>query len=325
MTTKTIGIVISTLIITGFMAGSVGCTYSKGVPTFSYSGVPVSAPTVPTSTPSAASDPKSDATGDTVTPPSAETPPAIPPAKGPGADEKPPIVIVGKAAGLAPVPQNSPAATPEPVVKTSIILSDPETVSCDGCAAGEGDSKIFRCPDNYVVTGFESAVVSGSDDATTIALQIKCSLVTDLNISPEGTEFATVFPTGETLAGDSTATIVPVDDPTHPFTRTTSCPIYSGVANGVVGRLNGKLDTFGLACANYYRSGPSVDFLSTSKRTSANADIEFGSEFSKKCPEDTALVGLQIRYSSDKVRGIDNLFCSGPSLLTYCPYTGCGK
>jgi hypothetical protein len=298
--------------------------------------------------PSTGSKYSPEATGtDEVVAPKSDTPPALPtPPKAPETPTPPsggtpsgggsPVTIEhkGDLAPVAFVPPSDPGIIllMAPEVKTSVVLSERETISCKDCADGTGDSKIFVCPDNYVVTGFEAAWADTSDcsdhsstagcgDYTTFALKIKCSPMTDLNISPESTEFATVFPTAETVAGDASAAINIMDDPTKPMTRKASCPIYSGAANGVSGWVDGKLITFGFDCANYYRSGPAVDFLSSSNKTSAIPDIEFGSEFNQKCPENEALVGLQIRSDGSKVLGIDNLYCSGPSLLTYSPIT----
>lgn len=282
---------------------------------------------------------------DPSTPPALPTPPKTPETPtGPKDGDKsaeaappsvttPPIILY--------IPPTAPVAAP--AVVTSLTVAEGSLVETpESAGSSEGASATFRCDKGRVVTGFEFAreeIDTGCGEGWSsgcgpeihmAALKITCAPLSLAGADNSKSESAFVMPTAATVAGKADAAMN--SDPTA-----TSCKAGVGIATGIVGRVDGELESFGLTCGHFHAWKEGVAILPTFNHTTtcadeSGSDYEYGcspgyggAPFEKSCDTNQAVTGVSIKYSGERVLGITGILCSDVKPVTMKPIFGLDK
>lgn len=198
-------------------------------------------------------------------------------------------------------------------------------VTCENCTGPGGESQLFQCPINYVVTGIEGECAWYSigrpswhehEEVTLIVhgLKIVCSPLTVGKVDSYFADvYASTFPDDNIVAGTIDG---PREDPDDIFyyrgALQDACLPYTGAANGLFGRNGGRLDSVGLFCGQYSSMAiASSDIKSKTYHEGDGAGFPGygGSPFEVKCGEHELMTGIQLRSGVD-VDGIEGIVCS---------------
>lgn len=332
--------VIRLLVVLVVVGGGFGCANGSKIATILPVGESTEAKPAPVSKGSEEIiAPKSETPPAPVASPEPSTPPALP---------TPPKAPDGGTKTDAPAsPTETPPALPPPAKAPDLVLfipwvpaapkqvmrlTDLHPVECVNCSESDSTHE-FRCPSNYVVTGFrfgedafdvtpDTDVGEGSIETFTQivgGLRIVCSrleqdhvrgedsaLASYLVSDPETTVLSAVTFAGKDYGLDDTAV---------------NCPIADGVATGVIGRVGGRLDSFGLTCGLFLHNDTFTGVFPAAKETITGEESVYGgmpgnggAPFDVSCDVNEVIVGLNIA-SGEQVNGLKSLTCAKVSLV----------
>ncbi|HEX5036014.1 MAG TPA: hypothetical protein VFX30_02515 [bacterium] len=270
------------------------------------------------------------ATGDSVSDDSKTPLPTPPKAPETPSVATPPIILY--------FPPTTPASVP-PVVSSLAVEEGSLVETPEGSGPSEGAAATFRCGKGQVVTGFEYAhedIDAGCGEGWSsgcgpeihmAALRITCTPLSLAGADNSKPEPAFVMPTAATVAGKTDASMN--SDPSA-----TNCKAGVGIATGVVGRVDGELKSFGLACGHFHAWKEGVAILPTFNRTvtcadESGSDYEYGcspgfggAPFEKSCDTNQAVTGVSIKYSGERVLGITGILCGNVKPVLMKPIFG---
>ncbi|HSA59621.1 MAG TPA: hypothetical protein VLJ37_08050, partial [bacterium] len=283
--------------------------------------------------------PASEGTTDETIAPTSETPPAPAPAPAtppalptpPKVPETPPVTIVEKP-GLAPVAQALPFLVVPVPSKQVVGLTDLHAVECTNCSGDGGATNEFRCPSNYVVTGFrygadefdvtpESGFALGSIGSTTTVvggLRIVCSRLDQDHVHADDVTLASY---ATSTAEDPSLKEITYSGKDYEFDSAVNCPLEDGMATGIFGRSGARLDSFGLTCGLFLNNEKFTGVFPAAKETLTSGDSVYGgtpgiggAPFEASCDTNEVVVGMSIA-SGDQVDGIKGITCAKVAMV----------